>query len=133
MSKTEQPSLEILQRTVLLDVSYQVASNTIVLLFESAEEERYSLQASSVLQLSISSTDDRIERVDVFNVSVREIHDAGKKDLDRLGYLWHDLDRKAMTHPSTQLFYLLVEGDVCIAIVCGRFELVTTTHMVGMS
>lgn len=120
----QERGLQKLRDTVLIGMQYDVRSRSLILSFQEPSGSRVSVHLIEVLQLSVSNTDDPpLEKVDVVHVSARKLEDGAKQELDRLGYMWRDLQGKTVAYEGPALFHFLVEGDVCIAAICKRFDL----------
>jgi len=124
MNKRERDGdLQELRDTILKDLQYEVGTRNLTLLFEEPGGSRLSVHLSGVLQMSVSSTDDpALENVDVLHVSAQKVEGGGKQELERLGYMWRDQQGNTLTYSDSSLVHFLVEGDICIAVICACFE-----------
>lgn len=49
--------------------------------------------------------------------------DGGYDIFSKIGYPYFDMDGNVLTYPNRSLYYLSIEGDLCLDIVCGSFEI----------
>jgi hypothetical protein len=59
----------------------------------------------------------------VGEVTLTSITDGGLRVLSSLNYPFKNRDGSIFSYPSKQLFYWHLEGDVCLEVICGKYEL----------
>lgn len=64
----------------------------------------------------------------VGEVSLIPFHDGGRDILDSLGYDFRNESGYTLSFPNRVLWHFHLEGDICIDVVCEKYELLKTVR-----
>ena len=81
------------------------------------------LELHKVVHAVISQTLDDEGPHAVGELSLSSVNDGGKEVLNALAYRFLNRDGKAFIYPNNQLYHFHTEGDICVEVVCGSYQL----------
>jgi len=81
------------------------------------------IKLSEVVHFLLSKdSDDNEGCYTVYETTLTELEDGGKEVLSSLSYPIKSTDGNVFCYPSKTLFHFHLEGDLCVEVVCGKYE-----------
>ena len=81
------------------------------------------VELSQIAHIQVSKTlDDEDGCYLVHEANIERVTDGGTSVLTSLGYRIRDEDGSVFSYPSQSMYHLHLEGDVCIEVVCGHYQ-----------
>ena len=111
-----------LKGSVLSEITYRTEEKTLQLRFKHWDGRALAVLCSAVLLCNVSVVDQNAVDPEVIGAHLVALESGGSELLDRTGYLW-DTKRVQGESFSYPLIHLSLDGDTCVAVVCGRIDL----------
>jgi len=123
ISPNIQSLLKYLRKSQLIGISFEPTKLWARLEF-TAGPQGYDviIQLFQIVHFVLSKDTDDDECFYVGSIDLTFIEDGGKEILSSLLYPFRDRDGSVASYPSRSLFYLRIEGGVCIEAVCGSYQ-----------
>ncbi len=112
---------EDLQHAFVTQVQYNKSVIQIDFALEGADFAN--IRLSEIVHLVYSQTLADEGAYFVGELSLTQVSDGGKEVLSTLHYRFFDQNKEVFSYPSEQLFHFHLEGDICLEVVCGAYEL----------
>jgi len=98
--------------------------NTIISFYVEIGDKEIILELQDICLIKISKfLEDKDGSYPVFEFKFQPITDGGKSIFEKLGYSYFTMDNKMFSYPDSQLYYLSIEGDICMDIVAGGYKI----------
>jgi hypothetical protein len=111
-----------LEGSVLTEIAYRTEERTLQLRFKHWDGKSLAVLCSAVVLCNVSVVDQNAVDPEVIGAHLEAVECGGSELLEKTGYLW-DTKRAQAENFSYPLVHLSLDGDTCVAVVCGSIDL----------
>jgi hypothetical protein len=120
-----QALLNRLRNFQLVEISFEPTAFSAHLTFTFGPNVKdIAIQLFEITHFVLSKDPDDNEGCYLINeVTLTKVSDGGLEILSSLNYPFKNRDGSVFFYPSKSLFYLNLEGDICLSVVCGKYQI----------
>lgn len=117
-----QERIRSLEGSALTEINQAIEEKSVLLKFKHWNGSTVAVHCTAVILCNVSILDQNSGNSEVIGVELNVLERGGLQLLEKLGYLW-DTKQTQEEHFDYPLVYLSINGDTCVAVVCGRVDL----------
>jgi hypothetical protein len=116
-----QAKVRELEGSVLIEAKQSIEKRFLELRFKHWDGRSLAVCCNDVVLCNVSALDQDGSDPEVIGARLEVLESGASKVLEQVGYLWEP-DKTREERFSYPLVHLSIEGDTCVAVVCGAVD-----------